>query len=93
MRHFLYSTELFALEAIFLFIHIFLNTWILGGFHSVPHLLDIYAENLDERGQINFCESYLTDQYIHRRELWVVSFKNPSSVEFENKKIFSNFIF
>ena len=38
-----------------------------------------------------FLQSILTDRYIHRRELWVVSLKSPFSVESGIKKIFSNF--
>ena len=35
----------------------------------------------------------LADRYIHRREMCVVSLKSSSSVEFEIKKIFLNFVF
>ena len=63
MRHF-YSTELFALEAIFLF-HFFekdLNFW---GILSVPHLADIYAKNMDERGRNFMCERTLPRLLLH----------------------------
>ena len=42
VHHFFYSNELFALEAIFSFIHQFFlnNTWIFCVFPSVPHLVD-----------------------------------------------------
>ena len=33
------------------------------------------------------------DRYTHRRSLWVVSLKRPSSVDYRIKKIFSKFIF
>ena len=39
-----------------------------------------------------FVQSILADGYIHRRELWVVSLKSSSSVEFEIKKILLNFL-
>ena len=42
---------------------------------------------------IFFVQSILADRYIHRRELWVVSLKNPSRVEYGIKKIFSIFVF
>ena len=32
-----------------------------------------------------FVQTILTDRYIHRTELWVVSINNPSSVEYGNK--------
>ena len=35
-----------------------------------------------------FIQTNLADRYVHRRELWVVSLKSSSSVEFEIKKIF-----
>ena len=35
----------------------------------------------------------LADRYIHRREMCVVSLKSSTSVEFEIKKIFLNFVF
>ena len=55
-----HSTELFALEVIIVFIHIFLKkTWTFGGFLSVPHLVDIYAKNVDERGRNFMCERTL----------------------------------
>ena len=64
MHHF-YSTELFALEAIFSFIHQhtpfffekYLNFW---GFLSVPHLVDNYAEIVDERGRNLMCSLFTT---------------------------------
>ena len=40
-----------------------------------------------------FVQSILTDRYINRRELWVVSLKSPSSAEYGIKKIFSIFVF
>ena len=40
-----------------------------------------------------FVHSILADRYIHRREMWVVSLKSCSSVEFKTKKIFLNFVF
>ena len=47
-----YSNESIALEAIFMFIGIFLkNTQFFGGFLSVPNFVDIYAETADERGR------------------------------------------
>ena len=56
MQHFFYSTESFALEAIFVHTHLFekfLNFW---GFLSVPPLVEIYAKNVDERGRNFKCE-------------------------------------
>ena len=50
MRYF-YSTDLFALQVIFLFIHISKNT--------VPRLVGIYAKNVDERGRNFMCERTL----------------------------------
>ena len=39
------------LEAIFLFIHNFFEQFLIfGGFLFVPHLVNIYAKTLDERG-------------------------------------------
>ena len=35
-----------------------------------------------------FVQSILADRYIHRREMWVVSLKSWSSIEFKIKKIF-----
>ena len=44
-----------------LFVHtLFLNTWFLVGFLSVPHLVDIFAENADERGRNFLYERTLT---------------------------------
>ena len=40
-----------------------------------------------------FFQSILADPYIHRREMWVVSLKSSSRVEFGIKKIFLNFVF
>ena len=40
-----------------------------------------------------FVQSILAARYIHRREMWVVSLKNSSSLEFEIDKIFVNFAF
>ena len=40
-----------------------------------------------------FVETISTDRYIHRTELWVVSLKSPSSVEYRTQKIFLNFVF
>ena len=40
-----------------------------------------------------FVQSIFTDRYIHRRELWVLSLKSPSSVEYGFKKIFLIFVF
>ena len=36
----------------------------------------------------SFAQTILTDRYIHHIELWVVSFKSPSSVEYGIKKMF-----
>ena len=57
---FFYSTESYALEAIFLFVHCFWKllekkTEIL----SVVQLVDIYAKNWDERGPNFMCERTL----------------------------------
>ena len=61
MHHFFYSTELFALEAIFSFIYQFslknyfekyLNFWV---FLSVPHLVDNFAKIVDKRGRNLIC--------------------------------------
>ena len=55
--HYFYSTELFALEAIFSLIHqFFLNTRIFCVFPSVPHLVDNYAKIVDERGRNFMCD-------------------------------------
>ena len=40
-----------------------------------------------------FVQSILADRYIHRREMWVVSLKSASSVQFKIKKIFLIFVF
>ena len=40
-----------------------------------------------------FVQSILADRYIHRREMWVVSLKSWSSIEFKIKKIFLIFFF
>ena len=40
-----------------------------------------------------FVQSILTDRYIHHTELWVVTLKSTSSLEYEIKKIFLNFVF
>ena len=40
-----------------------------------------------------FGQAILADRYIHRREIWVVSLKSCSSVEFKIKNIFLNFVF
>ena len=65
MHHF-YATELFALEAIFQFMHIFFEKYLLGvflGFFwvfvSVPHLVDSYAKIVDERGRNLMCDRTL----------------------------------
>ena len=42
---------------------------------------------------IFFVQSIFTDRYIHRRKLWVVSIKSPSTVNYGIKKIFLNFVF
>ena len=42
---------------------------------------------------IFFVQTILADRYMHRREMWVVSWKSSSSVEFRIKKIFLNFVF
>ena len=58
--HHFYSTELFALEAIFSFIHRFflkyLNLWV---FLSVLHLVDNYAKIVDERARNLMCDGTL----------------------------------
>ena len=33
-------------------------------------------------------QTILADRYIHRREMWVVSFKSSSNLEFKTKKVF-----
>ena len=44
-----------------LFIHIFLEKYLnFRGFLSVPHLIDFYAKNLDERGRNFMCERTLS---------------------------------
>ena len=68
-----YSTEVFALEAIFVPTH-----FSGGGI--------IYSNGF-------FVQTTLADRYNHRRELWVVSLKSPSSVEYGIRKIFFIFIF
>ena len=40
-----------------------------------------------------FVQTILVDRYIHRTEMLVVSLKSSSSVEFEYKKNFWNFVF
>ena len=53
--------------------------------------------HLSVRGSIYskgfFVRSILTDRYIHRTELWVVSLKSPFSVEYRIKKDFFEFGF
>ena len=39
-----------------------------------------------------FVQTILADRYNHRREVWVVSLKSWSSVEFKMKKIFWMFV-
>ena len=40
-----------------------------------------------------FVQSILADRYVHRRELWAVSLKSPSSIKYGIEKIFSIFVF
>ena len=59
MHHF-YATELYALEAIFPFIHNFFEKYLIFGvFLSVPHLVDNYAKIVDERGRNLICDCTL----------------------------------
>ena len=54
------STEVFALKVIFLFIHQFFERNMnFCGSLSVPHLVDNYAKNVDERGRNIMCERTL----------------------------------
>ena len=44
-----------------MFIHIFLEKYLnFWGFLSVPHLINIYAKNLDEQGRNFMCERTLS---------------------------------
>ena len=60
-----------------------------GGLLFRPHL---WGEKLYTQ-MCFFVQTILADRYIHRREVRVASLKNSSSVKFEIKKIFSNFVF
>ena len=42
---------------------------------------------------VSFVQLIVTDWYIHRRELSMVSLKSPSTGENGAKKIFSDFVF
>ena len=71
MHHFFYSTELFALEAIFSFIQQFfffekyLNFLCFSVPHfSVPHLVDNYAKIVDERGRNLMCDRTLPSRLV-----------------------------
>ena len=57
IRIFFYSTEVFALEAIFFFIRQFFEKY-LNFFRSV-HLVENYSKNVDERGRNFICERTL----------------------------------
>ena len=60
MHPFYSISKLFALEAIFWFIHQFFfkkNTWIFGFFY-VPHLADNHAKIVDERGRNLMCDRF-----------------------------------
>ena len=61
MRRFFYSTELFELAAIFMFVYIFFEKYFNFGvfFLSVPHLVDIYARNAHEWGRNFMCKRIL----------------------------------
>ena len=64
-RHFLYSTEIFAVEAFFCFYTNFLkNILTLGSFPSVPNMVDNYAKNVDERGRNFMCEHTLPSLFV-----------------------------
>ena len=43
--------------------------------------------------RVFFVQKILIDRYIHRRELWVISLKSPSSLEHGIKKFFLNSVF
>ena len=55
-----------------------------------PHL---WGKELYTQMGFFFVQWILADRYIRRREMWVVSLKSWSSVEFKSKKIFLNFVF
>ena len=77
---FVYSTELFALDAIFLFIQILFlkNTRILGGVLSVPHLMDIYAKSAGERGRTFMCKRTLPSLLVSFMGCYGISYVNFS---------------
>ena len=94
MRHFCYSNELFTSAAIFVHTHFFekcLNFW---GCLSVPHLIDIYARNLDGRGRIFVCNSTLLSLLVQLQIQFtrfdvLVLLKYSSARELETSIIFS----
>ena len=49
--------------------------------------LHLWGEELYTK-MVFFVQTISADRYIHRREMWVLSLKSSSSVEFEIKKIF-----
>ena len=60
MHHFFYSTELFALEAMFSFIHqFFLNNWIFGFFFICSSFGRQFAKTVDERVRNLMCNRTL----------------------------------
>ena len=66
MHHFLYSTELFALEAFFSIIHQFFFKILdfFCVFPSVSHLVDNYAKIVDERGRNLMCDCTLPSRLV-----------------------------
>ena len=54
----------------------FKSTWISGGFLSVPHLVDFYAKNVDERGRNFMCKCTLLSFLVVLYELLSVFIQN-----------------
>ena len=71
IRHF-YSTEVFAWQAIFLFIRQFFEKKLeyFGGFY-VPHLVDIYAKNVNEQGRNFTCNRTLLKLFVQLKSQFI----------------------
>ena len=84
-RHFLYSTEIFAVEAFFCFYTNFLkNILTLGSFPSVPNMVDNYAKNVDERGRNFMCEHTLPSLFVLVRFNLKILFSTAASLPYNS---------
>ena len=62
------------------YIKFFKNTWIFGGFLSVPHLVDKYAKIVDEQGRNFMCDHTLPTFRAHNwSSLYLMSHFKPFS--------------